>query len=173
MRNQDNGLKDELSGLSPLLGSFLEERSRVLPPPPHYFDHLQEEVMAKIQTINPPLASSQPTGNLARRPALYFLAAASLTLLVSATAWIFFARINQQPPCAGINCLQAKEVEEYVKLNLHEFPLELILDTEGAEAALQEWELAVPILPAESKEWDPILLDALQQLNNQEIEALF
>ena len=180
MSKPDNGLNEELRDLSPLLGNLWEERDKILPPPPHYFDHLSDEVMANLRLQNLAVAPNTHRGTprigvigrctwpLAPIP----LAAAALILLATASTWFFLARYKDPMPCAQLDCLQASEVQEYVQGNLYDFPLELILDIKDAEKALQKLTLTLP-LDSTAEDLSPILIDALQQLDAQEIESLF
>lgn len=179
MNKPDDGLKDELRDLSPLLSNFWEDRGKILPPPPQYFDNLPEEIMAKIRAqaaATSPNSHSKtkiwPLGKRARPAAQILLVAASFALLVATGIKAFLSPDNSLNTCADINCLKSAEVEEYVQGNLHEFTLDLILETEGTVGTLQGLALPVPIHTKEDN-IDPILLDALQHLNNQEIESLF
>lgn len=180
MNKPDNGLNEELRDLSTLLGNLWEERDKILPPPPHYFDHLPDEVMAKVQLKKPATAPSAPPETPRIRPigsrysplARIPLAAASLALLAVAGAWFFIARDRPSLPCTQFDCLQAAEVQEYVQVNLYDFPLDLILDLNDAESALQGLTLPLPV-DSNGEELSPILMDVLRDLDPDEIESIF
>lgn len=180
MNKPDNGIHEELRDLSPLLGNLWQKRDKILPPPPHYFDHLPDEVMDNLNLQNPAISpnirpgTSRPKiiGKRTWTLAPITLAAAVLILLATAGVWFLLDRYEDPLPCAQFECLRAAEVDEYVQGNLYDFPLELILDIKDAEKALQNLTLPLPV-DSNGEDLNPMLIDALQHLDAQEIESLF
>ncbi len=178
MKEPDEGLRDELRSLSPFLASLHEKDRKILPPPPGYFDKLPDEIMSTIRALSPSAALKHDTASR-KRPAFpgyrsvvgRVLAFASLAGLIFAGGNLLRPKKAEPTNCAGISCLNAAEVQEYIQYNIHNFPLDVILEAANAEAALNT--LFIPVPSPGNEALEPVFNELFQQMDAQEYESLF
>lgn len=171
-------LREELRQLSPLLHELKAKPGNGMPVPEGYFERLPEKIMDRIRQET--AAQSAPERRpswmdwLQEQAALilqprYAMALASLALLLVA-GWYFLGSGNGQD-CQNIACLDIEELQTYIQNNLHSFSTDMILEAGGENAAWDQ--VGLPIQDMDASELDPILEESLEQLDAQEIEALF
>ena len=180
MKKPDEELRDELHSLSPLLESLHQNHREILTPPAGYFDKLPDETMSKIKALSPStgVRTSMPARKRPAFPYLHLrpeiqtaLAFASLALLIFAGVYLLRSEKIAPAACAEIHCLNPTEVQDYVQHNIHYFPLDIILEAGGAEAALNG--LFLPVPSSGNEDLSPLFNEVFQQLNPQEYESLF
>jgi hypothetical protein len=99
------------------------------------------------------------------------LAFASLSGLILEATGLLRPEKAEPANCIGIYCLDAADVQEYVQHNIHNFPLDIILEAANAEAALNT--LYMPVPSPGNEELAPVLNELFQQIDPQEYESLF
>jgi hypothetical protein len=174
-------LDDELRELSPWLRGLPRHVTPGTPPPPGYFEGLEESVFDKIeaQGARRPAPQAGP-GTVLRRwlnPRYMMAVAASLTLVLA--AW-WFLRPQPQPLDAEqyAAALSEEDLETYLMDNIHEFeaaqlaqlPLE---DLAEAEINAETPGAAAPKNEAQSDDFSPEDLDhLLEDMSEEELESM-
>ena len=167
MRDKE-ALKKELADLAPLLGALKELPSghRV---PEGYFEELREKVLSGTATGAPleaPAEKGRPSVRkwFALRSALAYAAVLALVL----GGWYAFSKREKQAECGELACLSSEELNAFIEWHIEQFDTGTILEAGNLTSFGAGFELSA----ADAQESREVLLQAVEALSEEEIEAL-
>ena len=167
MRDKED-LKKELAGIGPLLGR-LKERPSGYRVPEGYFEELQEKVLSAVAEKEPSGAAEgkgRPSFRifLVLRPVLAYAAVLALVL----GGWYAFSRREKPAECTELSCLSSEELNAFIELHIEQFDTGTILAVGDVTALGTGFEVGT----GDTEESSELLLQAVQALGEEEIEAL-
>ena len=174
MKRPDEDIRKELEELSPRLLK-MKEQGDGFRLPDDYFQHIQKEVLEKVQG-NPQVTAPKNIGWLDRffEPLQFLfqprwtLALASIALLITLGAvWLY-----QSQPVAGSELsaelakLDPESLNAYIQANLHEFDTETLLEFASNQENQPSFEDLTP------EDLDQYLDDVIQEMDAEALKEL-
>ncbi|MFM8361776.1 MAG: hypothetical protein ACKOA4_03660 [Haliscomenobacter sp.] len=162
-------LKKELADLAPLLGA-LKEGPSGHGVPEGYFEELREKVLSGAAVAAPleaPAGKGRPSARkwFALRSALAYAAALALVL----GGWYAFSKREKQVECTELACLDPAELNAFIEWHIEQFDTGTILEAGNLTSSFGAgFELSA----ADAQESREVLLQAVEALSEDEIEAL-
>jgi hypothetical protein len=171
MMSNNREIKEELQELSPFL---LEMKKKEDPfkTPEGYFRRLPGDVLARLHRDKSQAYLPAWLDHLAGNLRTWFwpryaLAFATATVLI--VAGIFFMQNRAEEFPSVIADLSEEEIDEYIKANIEEFDLALLVEAIGPGPELEVF----PVLDMEEDELEKYLDDILDEIELEEIQEFF